>query len=501
MRCDRCGRDNPDHLRFCQDCGNSLAGPVAEATPPRGVELDRKSAAPAFDGGSTVRIHSRPSAPDFDFTPREEDLAPGATCGNCGVLNPLDSRFCSECGSSLGVAQAEPAPMPAPAAQAPAPAPPANPLVAAPVVDIAASGAAAGNEPPVVCGRCRGSNSPHMSFCQYCGARLGDQPPPPVVLGPVSAPRSSTSPEAPAARPPPTHRAAGSPEPAPAPGPVAPALGPPSAGPAATTDRFAPAELPGRPARLVVIAQDGTPGRDYALVEPQTDIGREEGTVLLPNDPYVSPRHARVFRRDGRFFVRDLDSVNGVYVRLRGPARLEHADLVLIGLEVLRFEVVSDAEMGLGPAAERGAQIFGSPASPRFARLCQRTVEGVTRNVFYLSADETVIGREAGDIVFTSDPFMSRRHALIRRDSSNVFTLQDLGSSNGTYLAIRGEVALDAGDHVRIGQHLFRLERSSRTGRKPDERRREGDPRQSVRAHRRSDRSGSTTRTTSSSPI
>jgi len=225
-----------------------------------------------------------------------------------------------------------------------------------------------------------------------------------------------------------------------------------------TTGRFAPAPLPGAPARLVVIAQDGTPGRDYALVEPQTDIGRDEGTVLLPNDPYVSPRHARVFQRNGRFFIRDLDSVNGVYVRLCAPARLEHADLVLIGLEVLRFEVVSDAEMGLGPAAERGAQIFGSPASSRFARLCQRTVEGVTRNVFYLSAEETVIGREAGDIVFTSDPFMSRRHATIRRDESSVFTLQDLGSSNGTYLAIRGEVALDAGDHVRIGQHLFRLD-------------------------------------------
>jgi pSer/pThr/pTyr-binding forkhead associated (FHA) protein len=259
------------------------------------------------------------------------------------------------------------------------------------------------------------------------------------------------------AHPPATYRAGGSPEPAPAP-PTPPPSVPPSVGPVVTTGRFAPASLPGAQARLVVIAQDGTPGRDYALVEPQTDIGRDEGTVLLPNDPYVSPRHARVFQRNGRFFVRDLDSVNGVYVRLRGPARLEHADLVLIGLEVLRFEVVSDAEMGLGPAAERGAQIFGSPASPRFARLCQRTVEGVTRNVFYLSAEETVIGREAGDIVFTSDPFMSRRHATIRREESNVFTLQDLGSSNGTYLAIRGEVALDAGDHVRIGQHLFRLD-------------------------------------------
>lgn len=211
--------------------------------------------------------------------------------------------------------------------------------------------------------------------------------------------------------------------------------------------------------RLVVIAQDGSPGREYLLDGEQTDIGHDEGAIQLPNDPYVSPRHCRVIRKDGRYFAVDLDSVNGVFVRLREPKNLQHGDLVLIGLEVLRFEVVSDAEKGLGPAIERGSQVFGSPASPRYARLCQRTVEGVTRDVYYLTREETVIGREAGDIVFTADPFMSRRHAGIGRHARDAtFVLRDLGSSNGTYLKIRGEIELRSGDHVRIGQHLFRLE-------------------------------------------
>ncbi len=71
-----------------------------------------------------------------------------------------------------------------------------------------------------------------------------------------------------------------------------------------------------------------------------------------------------------------------------------------------------------------------------------------------------MVGREAGDIVFTSDPFMSRRHASFGRERDGSFTLKDLGSSNGTYLAIRDEVELSDGDHVRVGQHLFRLELS-----------------------------------------
>lgn len=222
----------------------------------------------------------------------------------------------------------------------------------------------------------------------------------------------------------------------------------------------APPPATSRPtARLVVIAQDGSRGRDYPLEGEQTDVGREEGAIRLAQDPYVSPRHARLTYREGRHYLRDLGSVNGVFLRLRGPARLRHADLLLVGLEVLRYEAVSDSEKGLGPAAEHGTQLFGSPAAPRYARLCQRTVEGVTRDIYYLTRDEVVLGRETGDLVFTGDPFMSRRHAALNRDPADgTYLLRDLGSSNGTYLAIRGEVALDAGDHVRIGQHLFKLE-------------------------------------------
>ena len=256
-----------------------------------------------------------------------------------------------------------------------------------------------------------------MSFCQFCGARLSGGPEDPrhAAQGPTSGSAA--------------HEA--QPE-----------------------------------ARLVVIGQDGKPGRQYPILDDQTDIGREEGNILLPNDPYVGARHARLTRRNGRFFVRDLESVNGVYVRLRATERLQHGDLVLIGLEVLRFEVVSDAEKGLSPAVERGTQIFGSPSAARHMRLCQRTVEGVTRDVYYPTRDEAVVGREQGDIVFTNDPFMSRRHAAITRDPNiGTFSLRDLGSSNGTYLAIRSERELTPGDHVRIGQHLFRLDVGRADGR------------------------------------
>ncbi len=344
-------------------------------------------------------------------------------CQRCGRENPVGLRFCQDCGQRLGP-RSGPAAPPEPPKPAPVPVP--RPVVEPPPERVAAPATSR-------CSQC-GAESPGTArFCVACGRPLAAAPPL-TVEGPQTA---------------------GLPPP-----PPAPAVGAGTAGAAARPGGGAAALARGTPvARLVVIAQDGTPGRDYPLTSDPTDIGREEGAIVLPGDPYVSPRHARISLREGRVFLRDLGSVNGVYVRIRAAERLEHADLVLMGLEVLRFEVVTDAEKGLGPAIENGTRVFGSPALPRYARLSQRTVEGVTRDVFYLCRDESVVGRESGDIVFTHDPFMSRRHAVFARDpANNTFWLHDLGSSNGTYLAVRGERELVQGDHLRVGQHLFRLD-------------------------------------------
>lgn len=248
--------------------------------------------------------------------------------------------------------------------------------------------------------------------------------------------------------------------------------------------------------RLVVIAKSGADGPSYPFGDVM-DIGRSEGGIVVAEDPYLSPRHVRVAWNGTKLVLRDLASTNGVFLRLAahrsmGGRRstpdaasevtvpLQDQDVILVGQQVLRFEVLSEAEGGLGPASEHGTLLFGSPASPRYARLGQRTVEGVTRDVYHVRKVETVLGRESGDVVFTEDPFLSRRHAAIRlvgRDGSALppswrpsagevpqFNLVDMGSSNGTFLRIRGEIELMFGDHFRVGQQLFRVDAGATGG-------------------------------------
>jgi pSer/pThr/pTyr-binding forkhead associated (FHA) protein len=231
-------------------------------------------------------------------------------------------------------------------------------------------------------------------------------------------------------------------------------------------------------ASLVLIGRDGSITASFPILD-QMDIGRSEGEVRIESDEYLSPRHARIAVRDGRYFLRDLDSVNGVYRRIpTGPEsqaagphviRLRDGELVLLGQQVLKVELVSDAAESAGLGIARGGRegrtlLFGTPASPRYARLCQRTVEGVTRDVYYVRKPETVLGRESGDVVFPEDPFLSRRHAILRAAVGDAtggepsLTLADLGSSNGTFVQIRGEVLVTNGDCFRIGQQLFRVD-------------------------------------------
>lgn len=212
-------------------------------------------------------------------------------------------------------------------------------------------------------------------------------------------------------------------------------------------------------AQLTTILRDGSTGATYPITAEQTDIGRDEGNVLLPDDPYICARHARILRREGHFFLRDLHSVNGVFLRIATPVELRDRDAFLVGQELLILELVEEGEGGLGPASQHGTLVFGTPEMPRLGRLSLWTTEGVPRDVYTLHRQETILGREVGDIVFPEDAFMSRRHAAVTCDlSTRHFTLRDLDSSNGTFIRFRGEREIRFGDRFRIGQHLFRFD-------------------------------------------
>jgi pSer/pThr/pTyr-binding forkhead associated (FHA) protein len=79
-------------------------------------------------------------------------------------------------------------------------------------------------------------------------------------------------------------------------------------------------------------------GRVFDLGEEVT-IGRSPGcAVALEDDTFASSIHARVFRRNGEFWLEDLGSTNGTWLndsKVDGLERLQRGDRVKIGSTLL----------------------------------------------------------------------------------------------------------------------------------------------------------------------
>ncbi|HEX6269394.1 MAG TPA: FHA domain-containing protein [Anaerolineales bacterium] len=77
-------------------------------------------------------------------------------------------------------------------------------------------------------------------------------------------------------------------------------------------------------------------------------------------------------------------------------------------------------------------------------------------NEFELTQPEIIIGRESGVDLVIPSPAVSRRHARLSREGDE-YVLEDLGSSNGTFLngeRLVGQRALKSGDQIRLGQAI-----------------------------------------------
>ena len=356
----------------------------------------------------------------------------------------------------------------------------------------------------IVCSRCDKENQDHYKFCLGCGAELPrNSSNPNAVAAPGGAEARNT--DAPPARAMGSSALASAPQlglDAPESEPLEPALGdgrlptelaplsdatspcthcgaqvpenfrfchvcghdlhsdlPPAAGIEAAEERVSPpavAEAPEAPeqsARLVLIQPDGTEGDSFPLAGGPSLIGRSTGGIFA-SDAYLSPEHAE-FRFEGdQMVVRDMESLNGVYIRIDPdmPIELFDGSVFRVGQEILRFE----APMAPDPAPD-GTQHAGSPHYGLVGRISLVIGRDATVNSFPVPPHGIHLGSERGDVLFPEDCYVSGLHCRINSEVGHVF-LTDVGSSHGTFGRVSNESYVPRGTYVLRGQQLFRAE-------------------------------------------
>lgn len=94
------------------------------------------------------------------------------------------------------------------------------------------------------------------------------------------------------------------------------------------------------PDRVVVLPPDGAKPMTFALVD-ELIIGRSAKCQVILNDSYVSQVHARIFRREGGYFIEDMGSTNGTYLNRRkvtAPLPVSRGDRARLGKTEMEFK-------------------------------------------------------------------------------------------------------------------------------------------------------------------
>lgn len=89
----------------------------------------------------------------------------------------------------------------------------------------------------------------------------------------------------------------------------------------------------------IVISSGKNRGEIYELSDREIFVGRESSCRIRLNDASISRRHCRLEKRGERFFVNDLESLNGTFVndRAANETVLETGDRISVGDFVLTF--------------------------------------------------------------------------------------------------------------------------------------------------------------------
>ena len=206
----------------------------------------------------------------------------------------------------------------------------------------------------------------------------------------------------------------------------------------------------------MVINADGGDGKRLELREGTNSIGRRATHHTFPDDTFLDDRHADIVIRKKAITLEDCNSVNGTFIRIYDPVILEHNDSFRLGQQLLRFEELGRTLSSAG-GAEASTELLGAPADEDvWGRLVQVMAANVVGNAYLLRGRFVSMGREKGDILFGADGYVSGRHAALTWRHDKPY-LEDLGSSNGTYVRIKRKTRLSKGDLILIGQQLFRL--------------------------------------------
>lgn len=87
---------------------------------------------------------------------------------------------------------------------------------------------------------------------------------------------------------------------------------------------------------------------EHILLLPKSTIGRNpKCTIPFIGEKSISSEHCLIFYKNGKFFIRDLNSTNGVYLNNKKieESEIKDGDIIKLGLKKLKFKIKTPQEV------------------------------------------------------------------------------------------------------------------------------------------------------------
>ena len=181
-------------------------------------------------------------------------------------------------------------------------------------------------------------------------------------------------------------------------------------------------------------------------------VGRDvENEVSVPSDVKLAPMcHASIKYRDGLFYLVDSGLSFGAGIRISNGSR--------------HWELVRDAYFSAGTSIFRSTGIEKVPGGGNDA-LRIEVIEGPLKGeIMIIGKGGGSIGRSSDNSICIPDKELSRKHsAIVFDERSGKYFIQDVGSTNGTYMLLtganKGPYRLNLNDHIVVGRTGFSINR------------------------------------------
>jgi pSer/pThr/pTyr-binding forkhead associated (FHA) protein len=204
--------------------------------------------------------------------------------------------------------------------------------------------------------------------------------------------------------------------------------------------------------KLVVVRGQVGPGSSFKLTGNACPAGRTKGLLLFPNDAFVAPLHATFFYRDSRLFIKDENAPSGTFVSVTKEL-IQPGTFFAVGDTLLRYQ---------GPLptpAPTPVLHYGAPLPPNPMYMVEEVLEGLRPGRCLARSGPTLAVGQSGCELLVVDALVAPRHCELTFNPQGA-TLRDLNSPTGTFVRIPpgSERALEAGDQVRLGNEVLRVE-------------------------------------------